>query len=97
VCDCPNGLGGLRETMLIWEGLYYTLGSVAMSLLLSVVTGPLLSDVLESMFWFFTYRFTLLPILSLAPIFAMFGFVVPLMVYCVVSKHSIVERFREAE
>ncbi|WP_330576537.1 ABC transporter permease [Defluviitalea raffinosedens] len=89
--------GKQLKTMLIWEGLYYTLGSVAMSLLLSVVTGPLLSDVLESMFWFFTYRFTLLPILSLAPIFAMFGFVVPLMVYCVVSKHSIVERLREAE
>ncbi len=89
--------GRQLKTMLIWEGLCYALGAVMVSLMLSVVSGPLLSNVLGSMFWFFTYRFTVLPILFLAPIFAVLGIALPLTVYRAVSKYSIVERLREAE
>lgn len=89
--------GGQLKTMLIWEGLYYALGAVAVSLTLSFAAGPLLSKVFESTFWFFTYRFTALPILSLAPIFGVLGIVAPLLVYRAVAKHSVVERLRETE
>lgn len=89
--------GRQLKTMLIWEGLYYALGAVAASLVLSVVSGSLLSNVLASMFWFFTYRFTVLPILCIAPFFAVLGIALPLMVYRSVSRHSIVERLRETE
>lgn len=89
--------GRQLKTMLIWEGLYYALGAVAVSLVLSAVSGPLLSNVLNSMFWFFTYRFTVLPILWVAPVFAILGIALPLMIYRAVSRHSIVERLREAE
>ena len=89
--------GRQLKTMLIWEGLYYALGAVAVSLTLSFAAGPLLSKVFESTFWFFTYRFTALPILSLAPIFGVLGVVAPLLVYRAVAKHSVVERLRETE
>lgn len=89
--------GKQLKIMLIWEGLYYALGAVVVALLLSVIFGLLLSDVLSEVFWFFTYRFTVMPILFVAPIFAFLGIFVPLMVYKLVSKHSIVERLREIE
>ncbi|AOT71523.1 ABC transporter permease [Geosporobacter ferrireducens] len=89
--------GKQLKTMLICEGLYYALGAVVVSLMLSVVFGPLLSNVLGSMFWFFTYRFTVLPILCVAPIFVILGITLPLTVYRAVSKYSIVERLRETE
>lgn len=89
--------GRQLKTMLIWEGLYYALGAVAASLALSVVSGPLLSNVLGSMFWFFTYRFTVLPILCVAPIFVILGIALPLTIYRAVSRQSIVERLRETE
>ncbi|SHK86642.1 ABC transporter permease [Desulforamulus aeronauticus] len=89
--------GNQLKTMLTWEGLYYALGAVTVSLLLSIAAGPLLSNVLASIFWFFTYRFTVLPILSIAPIFTVLGIAVPLMVYRTVSRQSIVERLRETE
>lgn len=89
--------GRQLKTMLIWEGLYYALGAVAVSLAFSLAVRPLLSKVLENIFWFFTYRFTALPILSLVPIFAVLGIAVPLMVYRTVARRSVVERLREME
>ncbi len=89
--------GKQLKAMLIWEGLYYALGAVAVSLLLSFAVGPLLSNVLENIFWFFTYRFTVLPILSVAPTFTVLGIAVPLVVYRAVSRYSVVERLRETE
>jgi putative ABC transport system permease protein len=89
--------GHQLKAMLIWEGLFYSLGAVVVSLLLSIAAGPLLANVLSSLFWFFTYRFTVLPILLVAPIFTVLGIAVPLIVYHVVSRRSIVERLRETE
>ena len=89
--------GRQLKTMLIYEGLYYALGAVAVALLFSLATAPLLSASLGSMFWFVTYRFTLWPVLVVAPVFALLGTLLPLIVYRFVSKQSIVERLREAE
>ncbi|HHV09406.1 MAG TPA: FtsX-like permease family protein [Clostridiales bacterium] len=89
--------GKQLKTMLIFEGLYYALGAILVSLALSTAFAPLLSNALGSMFWFFTYRFTVWPILVLLPVFAALGTLLPLAVYRTVSKHSIVERLRETE
>lgn len=89
--------GRQLKVMLMWEGLYYALGAVAVSLLLSIAAGPLVSGALSSMFWFFTYHFTALPIIIVAPIFTILGIIVPVIVYRAVSRHSIVERLRETE
>lgn len=89
--------GKQLKTMLTYEGVYYAAGAIAVSLLLSIAAGPLLSKVLESVFWFFSYRFTVLPIAILAPVFVLLGILAPLIVYAVVSKRSIVQRLRETE
>jgi len=65
--------GKQLKTMLVCEGLLYALSSVLLSLVLAVVLGPLAFSALQSMFWFFTYRFTLAPILAVAPVFALLG------------------------
>ena len=67
------------------------------SLVLAVVLSPLAFRAVGNLFWFFTYRFTISPILIVAPIFALLGILVPLAVYRSVAKSTIVERLREAE
>ena len=49
------------------------------------------------MFWFFTYRFTVLPVLVVTPLFLLLGALVPLAVYRRLARTTIVERLREAE
>ena len=89
--------GAQLKQMLVWEGLYYAMLATLLSLVLSVAAGPLVAVVLSKMFWFFTYHFTILPVLCLVPVFAALGAGLPLMMYHYVSKHSIVERLRQTE
>ena len=89
--------GKQLKTMLVYEGLYYTLLALAVSLVMTVILGPLLGSVLGDVFWFFTYRLTVTPILIILPIFLALGALVPLWTYRSVSKRTIVERLREAE
>ncbi len=89
--------GRQLKTMLVYEGLYYTLLALALSLALSLVLGPLAGNVVSGLFWFFSYRFTLLPVLLVLPVFLVLGALVPLAVYCSIARSTIVERLREAE
>ena len=89
--------GRQLKRMLMLEGLLYTLGAVAASLVLAVVLGPLAFTAIESLFWFFTYRFTLAPFLIITPIFILLGLGIPLLTYRSAAKHTIVERLRESE
>ncbi|MDE7244724.1 MAG: ABC transporter permease [Oscillospiraceae bacterium] len=89
--------GKQLKTMLVYEGLYYTLLALLASLLLTVVLGPVLGNGLGNIFWFFTYRLTITPILMILPVFLALGAVVPLLTYRAAAKRTIVERLREAE
>ncbi len=89
--------GKQLKTMLVFEGLYYTLLSLLVSLVMTVVLGPLVGSAAGDIFWFFTYRLTVTPILLVLPVFLALGIVVPLLVYRSVARHTIVERLREAE
>lgn len=89
--------GSQLKMMLIWEGLLYSLFAIAFSLFISVATAPLLGTALTSLFWFFTARFSLLPVAAIAPVFLVLGVILPLLSYRAVSKQSIVERLRMAE
>lgn len=92
------GMTGTQlNQMLVFEGLIYTAFVIGISLILSLIMGPLLSNVLESILWFFTYRFTLLPIVVVTPIFVFLGIVLPLVSYRFSSNHTIVERLRKSE
>lgn len=87
--------GGQLKKMLVWEGLLYTMASVIVVLLLTTIGSPFLKSFFEKMFWFFTYHFTALPILLVAPLFALLGCLIPIMVYHHIAKQTIVERLRE--
>ena len=89
--------GKQLKTMLVFEGLYYTCLAVLLSLALSAALGPLVGSVCGDIFWFFTYRFTILPVLAVLPLFLVLGAVAPLLTYRAVAKYTIVERLREAE
>ena len=88
--------GKQLSTMLVYEGLYYTMLSTALSLGLSAALGPLVGS-LCSAFWFFTYRFTVLPVLAVIPLFLILGALIPLLAYRSVKRRTIVERLREIE
>ncbi|MBD5523772.1 MAG: ABC transporter permease [Lachnospiraceae bacterium] len=89
--------GRQLNTMLMIEGVIFAGSSVVITLLMSIVLAPLVRNVLEDMFWFFNYRFTVVPVAAIAPVFALLGASLPLAAYRYVAKKSVVERLREAE
>ena len=89
--------GKQLKTMLVYEGLFYALGAGLLSLLLALILSPLMRITMSNMFWFFTYRFTIMPILLLLPVFVLLGALVPLIIYRFAAKTTIVERLREIE
>lgn len=89
--------GKQLNRMLITEGMIFAGSSVVLTMILTVVTGPLASRVLEGMFWFFSYHFTVAPVLMVTPIFLVIGALIPLISYHYVARRSVVERLREAE
>ena len=76
------------KTMLIYEGLFYALGSSVTALILSILMNPLIVRMLESMFWFFSANFTILPVLLVIPIFALLGFTIPSIMYRQATKQA---------
>ena len=52
---------------------------------------------LGSMFWFFEYRFTVLPVLLTIPVFLLLGWLIPCMMYNNAAKCSIVDQLRDAQ
>lgn len=89
--------GRQLKHMLILEGLLYTLGSLTITLFLSIAGAPLVGSMLSNMFWFFRYRFTIVPILIIFPVFVLLGIALPLISYHLMQKQSVVERIRESD
>lgn len=89
--------GRQLQKMLICEGLIYGILSLVASVVLSFLALPILSGAVNSMFWFFTYHFTILPLLIVIPIFAALGILLPLASYRRVARQTIVERLRMGE
>ena len=87
--------GRQLKRMLMLEGLLYTLGAVGVSLVLALALGPVAFTAVESLFWFFTYRFTLTPFLVVIPVFVLLGLGIPLLTYRSAARHTIVERLRQ--
>jgi putative ABC transport system permease protein len=82
--------------MLVIEGLLYTASAGLMSIVLGAAASALLAGTIAKSIWFFTYRFTLLPLALTIPVLLLVGTLLPLPVLNAVEKQSIVERLREA-
>lgn len=85
------------KQMLVQEGLFYAVGAVAVAFGLSLVSGPLLGDMMGEMFWFFTYHFTVVPVIVMIPVFVVLGWLIPAALYRAGNRQSIVERLRDVE
>ena len=83
------------KAMLVYEGLFYALSSALSALALSFVINPMVGDLLEDLFWFFSAKFTIIPVVVLIPVFALLGWIIPSAIYRHTDKQSIVERLRE--
>lgn len=83
------------KSMLVYEGLFYALTSALTAFVLSFVLNPLVGDLLEGMFWFFTSNFTIIPVLIAIPVSALLGWLIPSIMYRRAAKHSIVEQLRD--
>ncbi len=83
------------KTMLMYEGLLYTLGSAAAALILSIGLNPLVCKLLEKMFWFFSGNVTVVPVLIAIPVFALLGCLIPSVMYSQSTKRSVVDRLKE--
>ena len=83
------------KQMLTWEGIHYAI----LTAICSVAFGTLISRVAVNLIagesFFFTYHFTLLPILAGAPILIAMSVLIPLLSYRMICKDSIVDRLRE--
>lgn len=86
--------GRQLKQMLILEGVLYAVSAIALALAFALLLGPLVGNALEKLFFFFTYKPTLLPVAFMAPIFVILGIALPLASYRSVAKHTIVERLR---
>ena len=89
--------GRQLETMLLWEGLLYTLGSGLIAGLLSAAVNPLAGRLLESAYWFYSYHYTITPVLAMLPAFIVLGCAIPAVMYRQAVKQSIVERLRNLD
>lgn len=85
------------KKMLVYEGLFYTAYAVTTAFMLSILIGPLLGNLMENIFWFFTYRFTIWPVVCMIPVFFVLGWLLPAVLYRQTEKESIVERLIDAE
>ena len=86
----------LRQ-MLVCEGLLYALLTLAVTVSLgsALCYGGIL--LFSQSMWFFTYHFTLLPVLLCAPPLLLVTALIPLFGYRSISRNSLVERLREVE
>ena len=67
------------------------------STVLSVTLGPLIGAGCANVFWFFVYKFSVLPLAVLLPVFILLGLAIPLVTYRGTARQSIVERLRTDE
>ncbi len=83
--------------MLIVEGFVYTF----VTLLTVFTVGNLIVYVIVRLFagqiWFFSYHFTVLPMLICLPVMLLISYLLPALAYRSIGRESIVERLREAE
>lgn len=89
--------GSQLRRMVAIEGCLYGLGAVGLALILNALLSPPIGRMLGQMFWFFSYRFTVAPILVMLPVFLIFGVTVPIAALRALAAQSVVDRIRNAD
>lgn len=89
------GMSGQQlKLLLILEGLYYVIGTVIGTLVLSIIISfGIMRPIINSLTWF-QFDFTIVPLLAAYPILLMLAIIIPLATYRTMAKESIVKRLR---
>ncbi len=87
--------GRQLKRMLSFEGLYYAVGTIITSFVLSVLFSVIVVRGISSGIWFFTYRFVIWPILVIYPFLILLTLAIPALLYRQIAKVSIIERLRQ--
>ncbi|MEK5261684.1 ABC transporter permease [Paenibacillus sp. FSL L8-0663] len=85
------------KTMLVYEGMYYVLGTSICSILLGSLFSVLIARPLSSQIWFMSYKFIIWPLVLVLPVLLALGICLPLAIYSLSDRKTIVERLRTAE
>lgn len=89
--------GRQLKKMLIGEGLCHTI----ITLLITLTLGSLLTYAavmgIAHHLWFFSYHFTIMPILLSIPVLAVLSVIIPVVCHRTMCRQTIVERLRESE
>lgn len=88
---------GQQRRMLQYEGLAYAALTGAVSLLLGGLLNATVIRSMGSQIFFFTWRFTVLPVALCLPVLALVVLFVPVLCYRSMCRESVVERMRWAE
>jgi len=89
--------GAQMRKMLIGEGFTYAAVTSLFTLTVGTGIAYLLTHAIAAQIWFFTYHFTILPVIICIPILFAAAYFVPIVCYRDIRRESIVERLREAE
>ncbi|MCI8836371.1 MAG: ABC transporter permease [Ruminococcus sp.] len=89
--------GKQLQQMLCFEGGYYAVFTGVCAILLSVFFNMTVVRMVGEGLFFFTWRFTILPVLACIPVLLLLVVVVPVICHKKLSKESVVERIRLAE
>jgi len=80
--------------LLTMEGECYILNASFISIVVSVFCSFLIKKIIEDIFWFFDFKFTILPVIFLIVIYIVITAVLPVVIYSYINKGSIVERLK---
>lgn len=81
--------------MLVGEGLWYIALTAAITLSLGNLLSAFITNAIAGQTWFFSYHFTMTPMLIVLPLLLIPAVLIPLVTYRSVSRQSVVERLRE--
>ncbi len=82
------------KSMLVTEGLVYAIATILLSIFLGTFASLSLVKIVSHSIWFFTFEFTLVPIMILSPIFIIIAIMVPYFLCRGLEKESIIVRLR---
>lgn len=89
--------GSQLRAMLVNEGLFYGLWTIALAATAGNAAGYLLVRAIAEGMWYFTWQFTMKPIIICIPVMVLLAVVIPLICCQTLCRKSIVERLRLSE
>ena len=87
----------IQRISICFEGIVYGGMALIFGMILSSVFSVLLVKSIGTEMWFYTYRFTLMPIMIVTHVMLIVTVIIPVAIYSRTMKETVVERLRLAD